>query len=161
MNRPTRRHTAALAAATTLLATGGALALSHGGAHGKDGLPWKAREFQEYSATANGANGGESFEAKVLAEQFAQARTAPGGVNPGAYAAAVASLQGPNVGVGGSWAPVTNVPYDADDPAFRDYYSNSSGGSGLVGGRITGLAADGPNVYAAGADGRTCRPCRS
>ncbi len=162
MHRLTRRNTAALAAATTLLATAGALALANGSSSSAEqGLPWKAREFQEYSASANGADGGESFEAKVLAEQFAQARTAPGGVNPGGYAAAVASLNGPNTGVGGNWSPVTNVPYDADDPAYRDYYSNSSGGSGLVGGRVTGLAASGSNVYAAGADGGVFRSTNS
>ena len=55
---------------------------------------------------------------------------------------------------GTSWNEVTNVPYDADDPDYRDYYSNSSGGSGLVTGRVTGLAADADGyVYAAGADG--------
>ena len=49
-------------------------------------------------------------------------------------------------------------PYDADDPDYRDFYSNSSGGAGLVTGRITGLTADNNgDVYAAGADGGVWR----
>jgi sugar lactone lactonase YvrE len=60
--------------------------------------------------------------------------------------------------MGGAWSEVTRVPYDADDPDYRDWYSNSSGGSGLVTGRITGLAADGGGyVYAGGADGGVWR----
>src|SRR5947209_16630028 len=59
---------------------------------------------------------------------------------------------------GGSWTDVTALKYDADDPAYRDYYSNSSGGSGLVTGRITGLAADAAgDIWAAGANGGVWR----
>ena len=42
----------------------------------------------------------------------------------------------------GAWRDVTRVPYNSDDPRYRDYDSNSSGGAGQVTGRITGLAAD-------------------
>jgi hypothetical protein len=78
-------------------------------------------------------------------------------VASGGYTAAYTQLTGlPSVG--GAWSDVTKVPYDADDPAYRDYFSNSSGGSGLVTGRVTGLAADGAgHVYAAGADGGVWR----
>ncbi|MGA8980918.1 MAG: hypothetical protein WB473_17545 [Pedococcus sp.] len=99
----------------------------------------------------------ESKEAVTIAEQFAQARTAPGIVAPGAYGAAYTQVQGLSHSAG-SWKEVTKVPYDADDPRYRDFYSNSSGGAGHVTGRITGLAADTANhVYAAGANGGVWR----
>ncbi|GAA4718524.1 exo-alpha-sialidase [Pedococcus ginsenosidimutans] len=99
----------------------------------------------------------ESKEAVTIAEQFAQARTAPGIVAPGAYGSAYSQIQAlPSTA--GTWHEVTKVPYNADDPRYRDYYSNSSGGSGYVTGRITGLAADSADhVYAAGADGGVWR----
>ncbi|PKW25885.1 WD40/YVTN/BNR-like repeat-containing protein [Phycicoccus duodecadis] len=101
----------------------------------------------------------ESREAVTIAEQFAQARTAPSGiVDSSAYSNAYSQISGlPSVG--GTWNEVTKTPYNADDPRYRDWYSNSSGGAGLVTGRITGLAADpaGKYVYAAGADGGVFR----
>ena len=99
----------------------------------------------------------ESKEAVTIAEQFAQARTAPGIVAPGAYGSAYSQIQAlPSTA--GTWHEVTKVPYNADDPRYRDYYSNSSGGAGYVTGRITGLAADSADhVYAAGADGGVWR----
>ena len=99
----------------------------------------------------------ESKEAVTLAEQFAQARTAPGIVAPGAYGNAFTQIQGLSHSPG-TWKEVTRVPYNADDPRYRDYYSNSSGGAGHVTGRVTGLAADNADhVYAAGADGGVWR----
>jgi hypothetical protein len=108
----------------------------------------------ESQGTENGGRGGESNDYYSIQKEFADARTAPLGiVDPGAYSGALAQLNGLSP-VGGSWSEITKVPYDADHPAYRDYYSNSSGGSGLVTGRITGLAADSAgNVWAAGADG--------
>jgi hypothetical protein len=108
--------------------------------------------------TANGGSGGESAELMAAMQQFDNARTAPSDiVAPGGYSAAYSSLQGLGT-TGGSWSELTKLQYDADDPDYRDYYSNSSGGSGLVTGRITGLAADGSGyVYAAGADGGVWR----
>src|SRR5689334_7290021 len=99
----------------------------------------------------------ESKEAVTIADQFAQARTAPGIVAPGAYGNAYSQIQSlPSTA--GTWHEVTKLPYNADDPRYRDYYSNSSGGSGYVTGRVTGLAADTANhVYAAGADGGVWR----
>ena len=99
----------------------------------------------------------ESKEAATLAGQFAEARTAPGVVDSGAYTAAYQQIQSLPV-AGGQWADVTQVPYDSDDPRYRDYYSNSSGGLGFVSGRITGIAADDNGaVYAASADGGVWR----
>jgi len=99
----------------------------------------------------------ESTEAVTIADQFAQARTAPGIVAPGAYGNAYTQIQAlPSTA--GTWHEVTKVPYNADDPRYRDWYSNSSGGAGYVTGRITGLAADSADhVYAAGADGGVWR----
>jgi len=106
---------------------------------------------------ANGGSGGEAAELRTAMEQFAEARTAPGIVAPGAYSAAFTQMTSLAT-AGGAWNEVTRVPYDADDPVYRDYFSNSSGGSGLVTGRITGLAADATgHVYAAGANGGVWR----
>jgi photosystem II stability/assembly factor-like uncharacterized protein len=131
-----------------------------GGEHDADAGDVRDRDFQESSqGVENGGSGGEAFEALTAASQWAQARTAPSGlVNPGAYGAAFADLRAlPSVG--GSWQDVTALPYNADDPAYRDYYSNSSGGAGsFVTGRITGLAADDQgHVYAGAANGGVWR----
>jgi hypothetical protein len=123
------------------------------------GLTEEQKDFRESTqGQAGGGAGSEAFEAKTASDQFAQARTGPSGiVAPGAYSAAFAQLTGLAT-AGGAWSEVTRVPYDADDPAYRDYFSNSSGGAGLVTGRITGLAADAAgHVYAAGADGGVWR----
>ena len=118
------------------------------------------KDMPAYSqgGSAFGGAGGEAFEALTASQQFNEARTAPSGiVAPGAYSSALSQLDALST-VGGTWSDVTRVPYDADDPDYRDYYSNSSGGSGLVTGRITGLAADGAgHVYAAGAMGGVWR----
>src|SRR6476469_7421848 len=91
----------------------------------------------------------ESKEAFTIADEFQQARTAPSGiVAPGAYGSAFSQLSSMEHTTG-TWHEVTRVPYNADDPRYRDWYSNSSGGAGHVTGRITGLAADAANhVYA-------------
>jgi hypothetical protein len=112
----------------------------------------------ESQGTANGGQGGESAELLAAMQQFDNARVAPGdAVAPGGYSAAYGSLQSLAT-TGGSWNELTRLPYDADDPDYRDFYSNSSGGAGLVTGRITGLTADdNGDVYAAGADGGVWR----
>jgi hypothetical protein len=74
------------------------------------------RRGERYSKVGNA--GDESAEAQVKAEQFAQARMAPGIVLPGAYSAAFAQLIGLPVS-GASWTEVTNRPYNADDPRYR------------------------------------------
>jgi photosystem II stability/assembly factor-like uncharacterized protein len=104
-----------------------------------------------------GQAGDESAEARTKAEQYAQARMAPGIILPGAYSAAFASLVGlPTYGQ--SWSEVTSRPYDSDDPRYRDpYASNSSGGAGLVSGRIVGLAVAGNYIYVGGANGGVFR----
>ncbi len=172
MRKPGRKALVAAAATIFVVALAAALGGRLTERESEAGLPWKAKEFIEESSgdseeagkesysqgVANGGSGGEAFEALTAAQQFAQARLAPNGiVNPGAYSAAYTALTSLPA-VGGSWSHLTGLPYDADDPKYRDYFSNSSGGSGLVTGRITGLTADADGwVYAAGANGGVWR----
>src|SRR5206468_866632 len=72
-----------------------------------------------------GEAGDESIESRTAAEQYAQARTAPGMVLPGAYSGAFASLSGLPV-YGSSWTEVTSRPYDSDDPRYRDPFASNS-----------------------------------
>jgi hypothetical protein len=123
-----------------------------------EGLPMQPRERAEMMAGEGPEEAGEeAFEASTAAGQYAEARTSPGVVDPGAYGNAYAQLTSMPV-TNGSWTESTKLPYNADDPRYRDYASNSSGGAGLVTGRITGLAADNDGyVYAASADGGVWR----
>ena len=89
------------------------------------------------------------FEIEEAAAQFAEPRTGPPGALTSARddAAAIAAASG-------TWVQVTNLPYDSDDPNYRDpFISNSGGGSGFVTGRAAAVAVDGSWVYAGGADG--------
>ncbi len=61
------------------------------------------------------AEGEEGAEALVSAEEYAEARTSPGIVLPGAYGAAYTALSALPV-ASTTWTEVTNRPYDADDP---------------------------------------------
>jgi hypothetical protein len=138
----------ALLAAVALMA---AVTRSDGAASTESKLAQKL--MQRSGQGPSEPNGSESAELIAAQQQWDNQRTQGSVVAPGAYAAALGSLEGlPSAG--GSWSEITRLPYDADDPDYRDYYSNSSLGSGLVTGRITGLAADSSGyVYAAGADG--------
>jgi hypothetical protein len=95
---------------------------------------------------------------KTFAAQEAGARIAPyGAVDPGEYGDALAGLKGLR-GTDSRWSEVTNKPYDADDPEYRDpVFSNSGGGWGQVAGRITGLAAGNGRIFAGGANGGVFR----
>ncbi|MFB9238610.1 glycosyl hydrolase [Plantactinospora siamensis] len=109
--------------------------------------------------TLAGEDGDEEGASEIMeaAEQYAEARSAPGTIAPGAYSAAWAQLRSlPHTS--GGWKDETALPYNSDDPRYRDIDSNSSGGSGLVTGRVTGLAADdNGNVYAGAANGGVFR----
>ncbi|HEX4526225.1 MAG TPA: hypothetical protein VH108_05730 [Gaiellaceae bacterium] len=145
------------AIAVAVAAVGGLLAKSsHSGSSPQARIAQKQIQFE--SQGADSGPGGESNDFLTLQQQFSEARTAPSGiVDPGAYSAALGQLNGLGT-VGGSWTDITAVKYDADHPAYRDFYSNSSGGNGLVTGRITGLAADtAGDIWAAGADGGVWR----
>ncbi len=105
----------------------------------------------------DGDDGNEADEIAEGADQYAEARTSPGIVAPGAYGAAWSSLT-KLPGTGGSWRNVTNLPYNSDDPRYRDIDSNSSGGSGNVTGRMAAVAADDDGyVYAGSAGGGVWR----
>jgi photosystem II stability/assembly factor-like uncharacterized protein len=119
--------------------------------------PGEGRRERHERFSKVGNAGDESAEAQTKAEQYAQARTAPGVVLPGAYSAAFASLAGLPA-TSGSWTEVTSRPYNADDPRYRDpFASNSGAGNGFAAGRIVGLALGGGNIYIGGADGGVFR----
>jgi len=95
-----------------------------------------------------------SFEVMEQADQYAEARTAPGDtVDAGAFTAAYA--QAANLPLyPGTWSEITTKPYNSDAQGYRDpVWSNSGGGAGVVGGRTTALAVDGSTLYAGAADG--------
>ncbi|MFF8024154.1 glycosyl hydrolase [Streptomyces sp. NPDC007896] len=148
------------------------VALPAGAAPGPDGgRPFGARALAQLAAgraqstggitpkvTAQDSDGGnESGEIAEGADQYAEARTSPGVVAPGAYGAAWSSLNNlPSTG--GSWRNVTDLPYNSDDARYRDFDSNSSGGSGNVTGRLAAMAADDDGyVYAGSAGGGVWR----
>jgi hypothetical protein len=145
-------------AATAFLIAGAVVAAQLTAANGSAAKLRVTKELREPSqGEERGGAGSESAEELIGSQQWDEARSAPGIVAPGGYSAAYGQLQSLAV-AGGSWSELTKRPYDADDPDYRDYYSNSSGGSGLVTGRVTGLAADPSGyVYAGGADGGVWR----
>lgn len=123
------------------------------------GVPWQGHPLSKVGSPAS-----ETQDLLAAAADRAQARLAPrGSVPAGAYGTAFAQLSALPAS-GGSWQEVTGVPYDADAVNYRDpYFSNSGGGSGLVSGRVTGLAlglglsASSPAIYAGGANGGVFR----
>ncbi|MCD0483405.1 glycosyl hydrolase [Streptacidiphilus sp. ASG 303] len=172
MSAPTRtRRWLTICAAVTVSTLVGIPAgqASPGGA----GKPFGARELADtarhrvqdarstgahpFAAAEDGDGGEAADEIAEGAAQYAEARTSPGTLRPGAYTAAWNAMQAlPQAG--GRWRHVTKLPYDSDDPRYRDIDSNSSGGAGRVTGRTTALAADGDGyVYAGSAGGGVWR----
>lgn len=171
MVRPAgRRRTFVAATAAAALAAGTFGSLAFVQERNAERLPWKAHELYEQmkgeqdaaektfqtssQGVENGGSGGEAFEARTAAEQFAQHR---GIVEPGAYSRALAQINGLTDALPGGWKELTDTPYNSDDPKYRDYFSNSSGGAGNTTGRITGIATMGKTVFAGGADGGVWR----
>ncbi|MFI0899056.1 glycosyl hydrolase [Streptomyces sp. NPDC020983] len=160
-----KRHWLAVPVAAALAAL---FAVPAGAAPG--GHPTHPRLATEKAATQNATatpsgeddggdddSGEESDEIAEGAAQYAEARTAPGVVAPGAFSAAWEQLN-KLPSTGGNWQHLTGLPYDSDDPRYRDYDSNSSGGAGLVTGRAAALAADdGGYVYEGSAGGGVWR----
>ncbi|MER6124237.1 glycosyl hydrolase [Streptomyces sp. NPDC001795] len=138
-------------------------------ASGGSSKPFGVRELREqallhqqkglsaFAETGKDGGDNEGEEIAEQADQYAEARTSPGIVAPGAYGAAYDALSTlPHTT--GSWSELTKLPYDSDDPRYRDVNSNSSGGAGKVTGRVTGLAADNHGyVYAGSANGGVFR----
>ncbi|MGN6242514.1 MAG: WD40/YVTN/BNR-like repeat-containing protein [Motilibacteraceae bacterium] len=171
MVRPAgRRRTLVAATAAAALAAGTFGSLAYVQERNAERLPWKAHELYEQmkgeqdvaeksfqtssQGVENGGAGGEAFEARTAAEQFAEHR---GIVAPGAYSAALGQINGLGTALSSGWDEVTDTPYNSDDPRYRDYFSNSSGGSGNTTGRVTGIATLGKTVFAGGADGGVWR----
>ena len=134
MHHGMRRRTLVLSTAALLVlaAAGAASLLAGSGAAVNPGFKTLHRDISPSSpGTENGGPGGESAELATAAAQFAEARTAPGIVAPGAYTEAYNQLTTLPTYGSDSWSDVTKTErgYDADDPDYRDWYSNSSGGS--------------------------------
>lgn len=158
MSAPTRKRRwltiCAITATAALIAVPAGAAPGHGGPR-----PHPVTSALARAATAadDGDDGGEADEIAEGADQFAEARTSPGVIQPGAYGAAWAALNAlPNTG--GTWRHDTGLVYNADDPRYRDIDSNSSGGAGNVTGRTAALVADNAGyVYEGSAGGGVWR----
>ena len=96
----------------------------------------------------------ESEELMDRSEQYAAVRTAPA-ATVSAEAFQVAARQARTLpATPGTWQELTDRPYDSDALGYRDpFWSNSSGGAGLVSGRMSAIVTDGDTVYAGAADG--------
>jgi hypothetical protein len=119
----------------------------------------RERESEEHGVEGV-VGGADSESAEILASMtsVANARLAPyGSIEAGQLSNSLGDFRHLDSN-GSSWSEVTNLPYDAADPNYRDPdNSNSSGGAGYVGGRITGLAAGGGYLFAGGANGGVFR----
>ncbi len=149
-----QRRTGALAAVAA--ASCAALVLTTGGS--SSGATPRYVGFLERANPVVGSADKESGEIRTALESVANARLAPhGSVAAGQLGASLGEFNGLATN-GSSWQEVTNLPYDADDPNYRDpFYSNSSGGAGFSAGRITGLAVGDGHVFAGGANGGVFR----
>ncbi|MBM9507672.1 glycosyl hydrolase [Actinacidiphila acididurans] len=158
MNATTRKRRWLTISAITALSA--LFAIPAGAAPGHPAAHPRAVSAMATAADGGGDGGDGAEEADEIAEgadQFAEARTSPGTIAPGAFAAAWDQLNA-LPGTGGQWNHVTGLPYNSDDPRYRDYSSNSSGGAGLVTGRTSALAADDDGyVYEGSAGGGVWR----
>ncbi len=112
----------------------------------------------KHTSLQAGTDNGNVDEVLASAQQFSAVRTAPAtSVSSAAFAAAAAAAAKLPL-TGKSWDEVTTKPYNSDAIHYRDHvWSNSSGGAGLVAGRITALAVDRGILYAGGAAGGVWR----
>ncbi|MGW7002400.1 glycosyl hydrolase [Streptomyces sp. NPDC054933] len=99
-------------------------------------------------------DGGDPDDPVAGTLQFAAARTAPSATVSGAALAAGAA-SGDRLPVhGGNWSEVTSGSASSETPGYADpSFSDYGSGWGLVTGRASALATDGPWVYAGFADG--------
>lgn len=123
-------------------------------AKGRQGLHEFAQRQLGASEQPGEREQGDAHELLEAREWYSTPRLAPGDEVPAAAvseADAAASRLGT---VGGHWDEVTDLSYDSDAHGYRDpVWSNSGGGAGLVGGRMTAMASDGPWVHGGAADG--------
>ena len=96
----------------------------------------------------------ESEELMDRSEQYAAVRTAPAATVSAEAFQAAARQAAALPATPGQWQELTDVPYNSDAVGYRDpFWSNSSGGAGLVSGRMSAIVSDGDVVYAGAADG--------
>ncbi|MGW5461644.1 glycosyl hydrolase [Streptomyces sp. NPDC003996] len=168
MSVPTRRRRWFTVCALT--ASAALVAIPPSAASGRSASPFGVRVLGQLAkeraqsvgamsphVAADDDDGNEADEIAEGADQYAEARTSPGVVAPGAYGAAWHDLTNLR-STGGRWRNITDLPYNSDDPRYRDIDSNSSGGSGNVTGRMAAIAADDDGyVYAGSAGGGVWR----
>ncbi|MEP6696910.1 MAG: hypothetical protein ABJA34_08525 [Pseudonocardiales bacterium] len=146
------------AAAPVILAMGVSTSSANAAApsSGPTGLTRHANHPRTQTLTTTSDDGGDNETQDLMdrSEQYDAVRTAPGTtVSSAAFRAAQAAAQALPLAAG-QWQELTNQPYNSDAVNYRDpFWSNSSGGAGLVSGRMTAIAADGATVYAGAADG--------
>jgi hypothetical protein len=163
-----RQVAIAIAASLTLL-IGTVVALQLTRPDGYDGPRYRGY-LEKIGAEVEGEHEGGGVEAVVgdpesesseiynALTTAANARLAPyGSVAAGQLSASLGDFRS-LASNGSTWSELTNMPYDADDPNYRDpEFSNSSGGWGFVAGRMTGLAAGDGYLFAGGANGGVFR----
>ena len=161
---------ATVAAAVVVLATAGGGGPSSAGpsyigylertGQGEEAREEREREAEEEGGVESivGNPNEESAEIFNALSSVANARLAPRGSVPAGNLSASLSAFKSLSGTSATWDEITDVPYDADDPEYRDpSFSNSSGGAGFVAGRITGLAVGNGYLFAGGANGGVFR----
>ncbi|MET7355413.1 hypothetical protein [Streptomyces mirabilis] len=119
-----------------ITASAGLVAIPAGAASGGSNTPFGGRALAQLAAEreqsmgavtpkakaendGGGDDGNEADEIAEGADQYAEARTSPGIVAPGAYGAAWTNL----TNAGGSWRNVTDLPYNSDDPRYRNSFA--------------------------------------
>ncbi|MCC9306059.1 glycosyl hydrolase [Kitasatospora sp. RB6PN24] len=103
-------------------------------------------------------DGGDPDDPVAGSAQFAAARTAPAETVSGAALADGAAAGDRLPFRGGTWSEVTSGSANSETPGYADpNFSDYGSGWGLVTGRASALATDGPWVYAGFADGGVWR----
>jgi hypothetical protein len=145
---------AAVAAALVMTAGAGSAVAGDGARGGPAGLMAHGSSHAQAKASESDDPGGETNDLMDRSEQYAAIRTAPATqVSSAAFAAAAQQAKALPI-AGGSWTELTTKPYNSDAVNNRDpFWSNSSGGAGLVSGRMSAIANDGAIIYAGAADG--------
>jgi hypothetical protein len=118
----------------------------------------RQRAAQLNSINAHADAGNETDALIAAAQQYSQIRTAPAtSVSSQAFTSAITQASSLRR-TAGAWSELTTLPYNSDALNYRDpVWSNSSGGNGVVSGRMTSIAVDGTTVYAGAADGGVWR----
>ncbi|WP_188316652.1 glycosyl hydrolase [Solihabitans fulvus] len=154
---------AVAALVTAALGTNPAAAAPSAAPHGPAGIVNHLTKHHVRALdTTNGNShdsGDETPDLMDAAAQYTEIRNAPGveAVPQAYYSGQQQGQRLPNIP--GPWKELTNQPYNSDALDYRDpNWSNSTGGSGYVAGRVSALASDGARtVYVGAADGGVWR----